>query len=130
MDVDIKPIAGPTTSSVATIPTPSLPHPGHTDSPTPKSNIPTHATGEEAKVKSGTPKPVAPTPLPGEAAAGPSSGLKFSEAERPLHATDVLSYLDTLKVHFKGKPEVYNAFLDIMKDFKNQVIDTPGTFNG
>ena len=39
---------------------------------------------------------------------------------------DALSYLDQVKVQFSGNPDVYNQFLDIMKDFKSQAIDTPG----
>ncbi|KAF8274279.1 hypothetical protein EI94DRAFT_1768822 [Lactarius quietus] len=45
---------------------------------------------------------------------------------RPLNVTDALSYLDAVKVQFYDKPDVYNHFLDIMKDFKSQIIDTPG----
>ncbi|KAG7452216.1 uncharacterized protein BT62DRAFT_926424 [Guyanagaster necrorhizus] len=136
MDVDTKPIVGSSSSSVAPRPTPPLPHPGHIDSPPPKPKIPTQSIGEDAsppsrlspgpKVKSGTPKPLTPTLRPGEAAAGPSSGPKSPEAGRPLNVTDALSYLDAVKVQFQDKPEVYNRFLDIMKDFKSQVIDTPG----
>ena len=33
---------------------------------------------------------------------------------------DALSYLDQVKVRFSDQPEVYNRFLDIMKDFKSQ----------
>ena len=40
---------------------------------------------------------------------------------RPLNVTDALSYLDAVKVQFQEKPDVYNHFLDIMKDFKSQV---------
>ncbi|KAF8140489.1 hypothetical protein EV363DRAFT_1152523 [Boletus edulis] len=47
-------------------------------------------------------------------------------AARPLNVTDALSYLDAVKVQFQDKPDVYNHFLDIMKDFKSEVIDTPG----
>ena len=39
---------------------------------------------------------------------------------------DALSYLDQVKVQFAEHPDVYNRFLDIMKDFKGGVIDTPG----
>ncbi|TFY59719.1 hypothetical protein EVJ58_g5599 [Rhodofomes roseus] len=46
--------------------------------------------------------------------------------ERPLNVTDALTYLDSVKMKFQDKPEVYNRFLDIMKDFKSQIIDTPG----
>ncbi|KAI8337219.1 hypothetical protein BC941DRAFT_352947 [Chlamydoabsidia padenii] len=45
---------------------------------------------------------------------------------RPLNVKDALSYLDQVKVQFSEHPEVYNKFLDIMKDFKSQAIDTPG----
>ena len=38
--------------------------------------------------------------------------------ERPLNVTDALSYLDAVKVQFHDQPDVYNHFLDIMKDFK------------
>jgi paired amphipathic helix protein Sin3a len=34
--------------------------------------------------------------------------------------------LDQVKLKFKDQPKVYEQFLDIMKDFKSQVIDTPG----
>jgi histone deacetylase complex regulatory component SIN3 len=33
---------------------------------------------------------------------------------------DALSYLDQVKVRFVDQPDVYNKFLDIMKDFKSQ----------
>lgn len=33
---------------------------------------------------------------------------------------DALSYLDQVKVRFVDRPDVYNQFLDIMKDFKSQ----------
>ena len=39
---------------------------------------------------------------------------------------DALLYLDQVKMAFGEKPEIYNKFLDIMKNFKAQEIDTPG----
>jgi paired amphipathic helix protein Sin3a len=42
---------------------------------------------------------------------------------------DALSYLDQVKVQFANEPNVYNNFLDIMKDFKSGQIDTPGVIN-
>ena len=33
---------------------------------------------------------------------------------------DALSYLDQVKVRFVDHPDIYNRFLDIMKDFKSQ----------
>ena len=41
--------------------------------------------------------------------------------ERQLNVTDALSYLDAVKVQFQDQPDVYNQFLDIMKDFKSQL---------
>jgi paired amphipathic helix protein Sin3a len=35
-------------------------------------------------------------------------------------AQDALSYLDQVKFQFQDQPDVYNKFLDIMKDFKSQ----------
>jgi len=56
--------------------------------------------------------------------------------ERPgtLHKTglkveDALSYLDQVKFKFGSQPQVYNDFLDIMKEFKSQSIDTPGVIS-
>lgn len=39
---------------------------------------------------------------------------------------DALGYLEKVKQRFSSTPDVYNNFLDIMKDFKSQVIDTEG----
>ncbi|CAG8581934.1 154_t:CDS:10 [Ambispora leptoticha] len=50
-------------------------------------------------------------------------------AYRPLNVKDALTYLDQVKVQFSDQPEVYNRFLDIMKDFKSQTIDTPGVID-
>ncbi|KAH6909564.1 hypothetical protein BKA70DRAFT_1385698 [Coprinopsis sp. MPI-PUGE-AT-0042] len=47
-------------------------------------------------------------------------------SERALNVTDALSYLDQVKLQFQDQPDVYNHFLDIMKEFKNEQIDTPG----
>lgn len=43
-----------------------------------------------------------------------------SGAYRPLNVKDALSYLEMVKVKFSDRPDVYNQFLDIMKDFKSQ----------
>jgi paired amphipathic helix protein Sin3a len=53
--------------------------------------------------------------------------LRFIPVE-PIANTfqDALSYLDQVKVQFADHPDVYNRFLDIMKDFKSGAIDTPG----
>lgn len=41
-------------------------------------------------------------------------------AARPLNVTDALTYLDLVKNRFRERPEVYNQFLDVMKEFKGQ----------
>lgn len=64
--------------------------------------------------------PKSGTPRPRTAGEGDGSGAQ-RPPERPLNVTDALSYLDAVKVQFQDKPDVYNHFLDIMKDFKSEV---------
>lgn len=40
--------------------------------------------------------------------------------QQRLKVEDALSYLDKVKNQFFQKPQVYNQFLDIMKEFKSQ----------
>ncbi|KAF4616527.1 hypothetical protein D9613_008572 [Agrocybe pediades] len=49
-----------------------------------------------------------------------------NEERCPFTAEDALRYLNTIKLQFKDKPDVYQHFLDIMKEFRNAEIDTPG----
>lgn len=78
-------------------------------------------------------------PFPGPGGQQPAPGL--NQAQQPIlnvsellwHQSvadpffqDALSYLDQVKVQFAEHPDVYNRFLDIMKDFKSGAIDTPG----
>jgi len=51
---------------------------------------------------------------PGVSAGGLGEG-------RQLDVQDALSYLDNVKQQFFDRPDVYNNFLDIMKDFKGQL---------
>ena len=53
---------------------------------------------------------------------GPQGNAQFQR----LKVEDALSYLDQVKFKFGNQPQVYNDFLDIMKEFKTQSIDTPG----
>ncbi|CAF3413330.1 unnamed protein product [Rotaria sp. Silwood1] len=46
-----------------------------------------------------------------------------------LKVEDALSYLDKVKNQFALQPQVYNQFLDIMKEFKSQSIDTQEVIN-
>lgn len=50
-----------------------------------------------------------------------SQAASMADGARPLNVTDALSYLDAVKTQFVERPDVYNNFLDIMKDFKGQV---------
>lgn len=45
---------------------------------------------------------------------------ELSESSKQLNVKDAVSYLDQVKQKFHDQPEVYNRFLDIMKDFKAQ----------
>ncbi|KAJ3087675.1 Transcriptional regulatory protein sin3 [Quaeritorhiza haematococci] len=58
--------------------------------------------------------------------AGPGGNAAAAAQFRPLNVKDALTYLDQVKIQFMDQPEVYNRFLDIMKFFKSQSIDTPG----
>jgi len=50
-----------------------------------------------------------------------------TEQQQPaLRVQDALGYLDQVKSKFNDQPFVYNQFLDIMKEFKSQSLDTPG----
>jgi paired amphipathic helix protein Sin3a len=95
---------------------------------------------------------ITPTPLsvtsPGGTPATPTNAQNVSGQSFPrLKVEDALSYLDQVNFHkilqkstnyfneffhlkvkykFGNQPQVYNDFLDIMKEFKSQSIDTPG----
>ncbi|TGZ43780.1 Paired amphipathic helix protein Sin3a, partial [Temnothorax longispinosus] len=79
-----------------------------------------HATIRH-KVHSSSVTPLASTP-PGSNLGGGSGSQQFQR----LKVEDALSYLDQVKYKFSDQPQVYNDFLDIMKEFKSQSIDTPG----
>ena len=46
-------------------------------------------------------------------------GARFGSCVGTDSSQDALSYLDQVKVQFADHPDVYNRFLDIMKDFKS-----------
>lgn len=46
--------------------------------------------------------------------------LGLFQAGSHVDLQDALSYLDQVKIRFVDHPDVYNQFLDIMKDFKSQ----------
>ncbi|EME28827.1 paired amphipathic helix protein Sin3a [Galdieria sulphuraria] len=54
------------------------------------------------------------------------SSQSAPSSNRKLKVEDALAYLEQVKTQFNDQPHVYNKFLDIMKDFKSQAIDTNG----
>ncbi|XP_006877178.1 PREDICTED: paired amphipathic helix protein Sin3b [Chrysochloris asiatica] len=73
----------------------------------------------------------------GSSGSGPPAGRGLSGArwgrsssagheKLPVHVEDALTYLDQVKIRFGSDPATYNGFLEIMKEFKSQSIDTPG----
>jgi hypothetical protein len=96
--------------------------------PPPPSRLRSHDSLNGAAVHPRSrPTSVKPDPLPTENGTGngtpaaPAAQSNGSNNNRPLNVTDALSYLDAVKVQFHDKPDVYNHFLDIMKDFKSQM---------
>lgn len=80
---------------------------------------------EEQRQPLGGPPPPRPAPA---VFGGPSpiaASAQLPHGQQPI-LNSALSYLDQVKVEFSNQPDVYNTFLDIMKDFKSQAIDTPG----
>ncbi|KAI5638066.1 paired amphipathic helix repeat domain-containing protein [Phthorimaea operculella] len=68
----------------------------------------------------------APPPLHGRQSPAPAPPPPGAAQFQRLKVEDALSYLDQVKYKFNTQPQVYNDFLDIMKEFKSQTIDTPG----
>lgn len=74
-------------------------------------------------------------PLPSGLAPGapgaipPPNAANAPPPYRKLKVEDALAYLDLVKVKFECQPYIYNQFLDIMKEFKAQSIDTPGVID-
>ncbi|XP_011305641.1 paired amphipathic helix protein Sin3a isoform X4 [Fopius arisanus] len=79
------------------------------------------AAPSPVKVHSNATAPLPPTP-PANLSTTSGSQQQFQR----LKVEDALSYLDQVKFKFNDQPQVYNDFLDIMKEFKSQSIDTPG----
>jgi paired amphipathic helix protein Sin3a len=96
------------------------------------------ATPSTVTIAASIPPAAAPVPPTTTTPSNPSSSA--SQATQPatagtgntfyrLKVEDALSYLDQVKFQFEKQPEVYNQFLDIMKEFKSQAIDTPGVIS-
>ena len=63
------------------------------------------------------------------AATAPAPPLAFNPGGRELKVEDALLYLDQVKLEFGDRPRIYNQFLEIMKNFKAQEVDTIGVIN-
>lgn len=50
--------------------------------------------------------------------------IEIIDAQEPI-LNDALSFLDAVKVANAGDPQIYNRFLDTMRDFKSGAIGTP-----
>ena len=83
-------------------------------------------------------KPPPPQPTQPYQAPPPGSGLPpppgadaaaFNPGGRELKVEDALLYLDQVKLEFGDRPRIYNQFLEIMKNFKAQEVDTIGVIN-
>lgn len=106
--------------------------------------------GQAAGTAGGGPMHVSSTaPGPPPPMTGPNGGMPFrgglsadpppqpggfrppanAGAMRELRVEDALVYLDDVKREFGDRPRIYNEFLEIMKNFKSQEVDTPGVIN-
>ncbi|XP_068642200.1 paired amphipathic helix protein Sin3-like 4 isoform X1 [Aristolochia californica] len=59
----------------------------------------------------------------------PSGQPQLSESAQKLTTNDALQYLKQVKDMFQDKREKYDEFLEVMKDFKAQRIDTAGVIS-
>ncbi|MED6241542.1 Paired amphipathic helix protein Sin3a, partial [Ataeniobius toweri] len=110
----------PQAYQVPTMPQSTSGH-GH-NSTTPHIGPHTHSLAVQSQVPAVVPGHVhPPTPI--------ASVQGQQQQFQRLKVEDALSYLDQVKLQFGNQPQVYNDFLDIMKEFKSQSIDTPGVIN-
>ncbi len=59
----------------------------------------------------------------------PNNSNVLHSTGRELKVEDALLYLDQVKLEFGDRPRIYNEFLEIMKNFKAQEVDTIGVIN-
>lgn len=104
---------------------------------------PTHQSDPNSRLQQPPQMTQATVLMPFATAGAPQPNGNMNQAQQPIlnvselglqlvnlltdhYQQDALSYLDQVKVQFADHPDVYNRFLDIMKDFKSGAIDTPG----
>src|SRR6266571_5700751 len=116
IDPSLQNVTQPSSSTEATVaepaqPIPPSPHPSidnqNAIAPTPTAAAPQPPLTTEKQTNTDAPQPTPEN----------QNGVM----DRQLNVTDALSYLDAVKIQFHDRPDVYNVFLDIMKDFKSQV---------
>lgn len=115
MQSSIYPPAPPVSYGV--MPAVAAPHSGK-----PQAMQPLSVSNHNQMRAQGASPPSGPPQEPQQQQQQQSPGNNFQR----LKVEDALSYLDLVKFKFGSKPQVYNDFLDIMKEFKSQSIDTPG----
>uniref|UniRef100_A0A8C5GDZ7 Histone deacetylase interacting domain-containing protein n=1 Tax=Gouania willdenowi TaxID=441366 RepID=A0A8C5GDZ7_GOUWI len=94
---------------------------GHTPSPAVHGGSHHHSSAVQSHV---------PTVMSSHSHTGaPQTSAQGQQQFQRLKVEDALSYLDQVKLQFGNQPQVYNDFLDIMKEFKSQSIDTPGVIS-
>lgn len=111
INYNIPPLAAPSTSLPSFHNISNLIHPPSPPSPPPP--------GQSSLLQSQQLKNVPPPSL----AAPPPQG------NRRLNIEDALNYLDQVKGYYQNDSDVYDSFLDIMKDFNTHKIDTPGVID-
>ncbi|OJD20505.1 hypothetical protein ACJ73_08158 [Blastomyces percursus] len=102
--------------------TPPLPLP-HTPSNSPsREHFPKDVIAGEAKPLVGS------SQLPGRVThpARPDQGAPALGQELRVTLSEAHTYLDQVRAQFIDQPDIYRTFLDILIDFKSQVIDIPG----
>nr|XP_061780884.1 paired amphipathic helix protein Sin3a-like isoform X1 [Nerophis lumbriciformis]XP_061780885.1 paired amphipathic helix protein Sin3a-like isoform X1 [Nerophis lumbriciformis] len=98
---------------------------GHAPSPAVHGGSHHHSPAAAAAVQSHV-----PSGMPAHShTAAPQASAQGQQQFQRLKVEDALSYLDQVKLQFGNQPQVYNDFLDIMKEFKSQSIDTPGVIS-
>eukprot|EP00127_Corallochytrium_limacisporum_P001852 Clim_evm7s88 gene=Clim_evmTU7s88 len=118
------PPAGPPQDHPQGPPPPQHPPPPPQGGPSPKGQSqPSTGPPSGAPPMNAAPAPPGPNGAPPGPPAAQGQG---KGAVQRLKVEDALGYLDRVKMQFENQPHVYNQFLDTMKEFKSQAIDTPG----
>lgn len=91
----------------------------HSPALNPPTNPPMHAANAAAGIIAGQPSSTSLSGASGNTTAS-SSGMQL---------TDAFAYLDRVRMEFSEQPEVYNKFLQVMREFKANAIDANGVIS-